>query len=254
MTDFSLTAEACRQYHDDGYLGPFELCAASEMELLKPRILGLFDEPAVSTEPKTGTVRQINPIKQRGFCRHHDNPFLYALITRNQILDRACSIMGHDLLLWRSMFFIKEPGEKRIPWHQDLDDWPIEPYLALSAWIAIDETTADNGCVEIVPGSHRDVTPMVPSPDDVLGGFARMADPACFSEERKVSMKLKPGQFFIFNERVLHQSAANNTRDKRIGLAVRFIPPIVRVLDPYDQPILVRGQDKMHFNRLANNT
>jgi hypothetical protein len=252
MKNFSLTAEQTRTYHEQGYLGPFRLCDEAYIAAHKESIIALLSDSLDTNEPHTGTISQINPLKQLGFGRHHDTPFLYRLITRREILDRVSSILGKDLLLWRSMFFIKEVGEKRYPWHQDLDDWPIEPFLALSVWIAIDETTAENGCVEIIPGSHRNFINTVPSPDDVWEGFPRMADPACFDENAKVKMTLLPGEFFLFNERLLHQSASNHSSSSRAGLAVRFIPPMVRVLDAHDKPILVNGQDEMHFNTLVN--
>ncbi|MEA3478311.1 MAG: phytanoyl-CoA dioxygenase family protein, partial [Bacteroidota bacterium] len=253
MGDFSLTTDQTKFYHEQGYLGPFRLCDEAHILALKESITSLFSKSNIANanEPKIATISQLDPLKQLGFGRHHDTPFLYQLITRSEVLDRVASILGEDLLLWRSMFFVKDIGEKRIPWHQDLDDWPIEPFLALSVWIAIDETTAENGCVEIIPGSHRNYINIVPSPDDVLEGFPHMADPACFDENTKVKMTLKPGEFFIFNERLLHQSASNRSSQRRTGLAVRFIPPMVRILDEHDKPVLVNGQDKMHFNTLV---
>ena len=249
MFEFALTADEARAYHEQGYLGPLRLCTESHINNLKDQIVTLFDDTVDAGKPDT--ISRINSTMQKGFGRHHDNAFLYELITRREILDRVTSIIGDDVLLWRSMFFVKQAAEKRIPWHQDFDDWPIEPYLALSVWIAIDETTTQNGCVEIIPGSHRQYIPMVPTPDDVLDGFPRMADPACFDDQNKVLMHLKPGEFFIFNERLLHQSASNQSADTRTGLAVRFVTPIVRILDKHDKPILVNGEDRMHFNQLV---
>ena len=252
MANFSLTIEQTRAYHEQGYLGPFRLCDEEHIATNKELINNLFNVSHYANGPRVATISQMDPLKQLGFGRHHDTLFLYQLITRREILDRVVSILGEDLLLWRSMFFIKEIGEKRIPWHQDLDDWPIEPFLALSVWIAIDETTTENGCVEIIPGSHRNFINMVPSPDHALEGFPGMVDPACFDENARVKMTLKPGEFFIFNERLIHQSASNQSSSRRTGLAVRFIPPMVRILDTHDKPILVNGQDKMHFNTLVN--
>ena len=134
--------------------------------------------------------------------------------------------------------------------HQDYDDWPIEPYLVISAWIAIDEATVENGCIQILPGSHREMFPLVPTPDEVIDGFPRMAKPGSFDDSNPVNMELKPGQFFLFNERLLHRSSANNSAKRRMGLAVRCITPIVRILDQNDSAILISGTDRMGFNKL----
>ena len=64
-------------------------------------------------------------------------------------------------------------------------------------------------------------------------------------------MQLQPGQFFIFNERLVHRSAVNTSGTRRLGLAVRFIQPRVRILDSGDRAILVSGGDRFGYNRLT---
>lgn len=196
-------------------------------------------------------IRRLNRDMQRGFGRHHDNRLLYDIATSPALVDRVTRIVGDDLLLWRTMFFDKKPGAPRIPWHQDYDDWPVEPYMVMSAWIAVDPATPENGCVEIIPESHRHFIPLVESPEDVSDGFDHMADPSRFSASGARAMQLRPGQFFIFNERLLHRSAANTSGARRLGLAVRFILPLVRILDPDDRAILVSGEDRFGYNRLV---
>lgn len=251
MPEFSLSQSEVLRFHTDGYLGPYTLGSPHEMEQIQQETKRLFASSSNLAPPERGTIRQTNPLKQRGFGRHHDNLLLYKFITNPKIIHKAASILGPDLLLWRSMFFVKPPGEKRIPWHQDLDDWPIEPYLAVSAWIALSETTAENGCMEVIPGSHRDAVSLINTTDDVLAGFSRMAAPETISEENKVLIKMKPGEFILFNERLLHQSSANQSKSERTGLAVRFLPTLVRILDEADKPILISGKDGMGFNQLS---
>jgi hypothetical protein len=63
-----------------------------------------------------------------------------------------------------------------------------------------------------------------------------------------VALVLKPGQFFLFNERVLHHSSPNRTNQHRLGLAVRATVPIAKVSEPFPC-ILLRGEDRMGFNQ-----
>jgi hypothetical protein len=67
-------------------------------------------------------------------------------------------------------------------------------------------------------------------------------------ESKKVALVLKPGQFFLFNERVLHHSNPNRTDQNRLGLAIRVTVPIAKVSEPFPC-ILLRGEDRMGFNR-----
>ena len=237
------------RFHTQGFLGPFSLCSPEQMAGWRAVIEAIFKPESRDRLPSM--IADLNTAMQQGFGRHHDQRLLYDMITAPAIIERMRAILGEDLLLWRSMFFVKEPGEKRIPWHQDYDDWPIEPYLVVSAWIAIDPATTENGCVQLLPGSHRKMYPLVPTPDDVLDGFPKMADPSAFDDSGSIDMELEPGQFFLFNERLLHCSAANRSAQRRMGLAVRYIIPLVRILDPGDRAILVSGTDRMGFNTLV---
>ena len=85
--------------------------------------------------------------KNRVHNRHLDYPLIYELATHPSIVERMTSLYGPDLLLWRTNFFVKEPGAKEIPWHQDFNYWPLEPPIIISAWIAIDSATLENSCL-----------------------------------------------------------------------------------------------------------
>src|SRR5690606_31734969 len=93
--------------------------------------------------------------------RHLDSRVVYDLATRPEIVGRIASILGDNLLLWRTNFFIKQEGAKEIPWHQDGNYWPLEPAVVVSAWIAVDDSTIDNSCLQIIPGTHRKVLPHI---------------------------------------------------------------------------------------------
>ena len=246
---FALTPEQVEHYHLQGYIGPYTLCTPAQMAEWRTSIEAIFEPGSQPSLPSM--IKRLNYVMQQGFGRHHDQRLLFDIVTSPAIVDKMTSILGEDLLLWRTMFFVKEPGAKKIPWHQDYDDWPIEPYLVISAWIAIDEATIKNGCIQLLPGSHREILPLEPVKDEVIDGFPKMAKPGTFDDSNPVDMELAPGQFFLFNERLLHRSAANNSTKRRMGLAVRCITPIVRILDPNDAAILVSGADHMGFNKLA---
>jgi ectoine hydroxylase-related dioxygenase (phytanoyl-CoA dioxygenase family) len=195
-----------------------------------------------------------NP-KNRLQCRHMDSRLVYDIVSRSQILDRMASLYGGDLVLWATYFFAKEPGGKEIPWHQDFNYWPIEPLVNLSAWIAVDPATVENSCVQIIPGSHKKIVPHIPSRDGMA--FGEEADPAHVDTTNVVNMELAPGEFFLFNERLLHHSDRNPSDKRRIGLTMRVTVPFVKVdqdkppLFPGHKVMVVRGQDTMGFNDVA---
>ena len=128
-----------------------------------------------------------------------------------------------------------------------------EPPVNITAWIAIDEAKVENSCIQLIPGSHKLVVPHIDAPDEMT--FNEMADPDYIDVGAAISMELEPGQFFLFNERLVHYSAPNISRNRRMGLAVRVTIPIVKVdhdeLFKGHKVILLRGEDRMGFNEVA---
>jgi ectoine hydroxylase-related dioxygenase (phytanoyl-CoA dioxygenase family) len=241
---YALTKVEVDKFHEEGYLGPFELCTPEEMDPIRSRI----DREVISTEG-------LSP-HSRNQCRHLDNRVVYELCAHPAIVERMASIYGPDLVLWRSNLFVKNPGAPEIPWHQDGNYWPIEPVVNISAWLAIDPSTIANSCVQLIPGTHRKIVPHIKSPEGMA--FNEMADPACVDTSKAINMELKPGQFFLFNERTLHHSEPNRSKERRLGLAVRVTIPIVKVyhdspkLFPEHRVLLLSGEDRMSLNQMGN--
>lgn len=237
-----LSRDEVRRFHRTGYLGPYAGFSPEEMESIRSRI-----ESEVLT---TAGPNEANPLQ----ARHQDHQLVYELITSPAVIGRVRGLIGNDIVVWASYFFKKEPGDRELPWHQDLNFWPIEPPLNLSLWMAIDRVTTENSCVQLIPGSHRRVIPHVPARPDM--GFRQEADPVLVDGQNAVSMVLEPGQFFLFNERLLHRSAANRSTRRRLGLTARYTVPFVEVLDQDSAPlfpghvcVLVEGHDNFQLNR-----
>ena len=167
-----------KRIHETGYLGPFPAISEAEMGIIRDRL-----DREVLTTPGPDRV------KSRAM-RHLDQRVVYDLVTQPAIVGRIQHILGPNLLLWASTFWLKEPGGKEVPWHQDMNYWPIEPTINVTAWIAVDEVTEEA------------------NPDNVDSSAA-------------VSLTLKPGQFVLFNERTLHYSDVNRSEKRRFAMGPR---------------------------------
>jgi len=240
-SSFALTPAEIRFFHENGYLGPFPTVTPREMDAIRAHL----DEHVIARPgPNPETPLQ---------SRHMDSRVVYDLATHPAIVDRAASLYGPHLILWATNFFKKDPGGLRIPWHQDQNYWPLEPIVNLSAWVAIDDVKADNSCVQIIPGSHKHVVPHIRA-EGVA--FSEEADPQYFDAGSRIDMELRPGEFFLFNEKLLHHSEPNRSNRRRLGMSVRLTIPIVKIgqdispLHPGHCAVLVRGEDYMGFNRL----
>lgn len=240
-TEPKLTTEQCDFFRDHGYLGPLRAVSEEEMADVRRHI----EDDLLTTDGPGRTPMQ---------SRHMDSPIIAGLASHPQIIGRMKSLYGPDLVMWATNFFNKEPGGNEIPWHQDLSYWPLEPLINISAWVAIDHVTTENSCVRIIPGSHKSVFPSVKSPDGMA--FSMMTDTDFVEEDKAIDMELRPGEFFLFNEKLLHQSHKNTSDKRRMGMSIRVTLPIVKInqetgpLHPGHKAMLVSGRDTMGLNRL----
>jgi ectoine hydroxylase-related dioxygenase (phytanoyl-CoA dioxygenase family) len=236
----SLLTSAERQFFwDHGFLGPFRaLPDDAATEIAEDVIENVIGGETEWTGPHSPS-----------HCRHLDNRMVYDLCAAPSIVDRMSELYGPHLILWRSNFWCKEPGGAEVPWHQDLINWPLEPMVNISAWLALDRVTKENSCVQLVPGSHKYVFPFESIGEGPVTG---RVDEAHIDPDNVVHMELEPGEFFLFSEKLLHRSNVNRSQRRRLGLSIRVTVPFVKV--DHDQVfgghrnVVLRGHDYMGFN------
>ena len=135
-------------------------------------------------------------------------------------------------------------------WHQDAAYWGLEPEEVVTAWVALSPSNAESGCMKVLPGSHFDSH--IPHRDTFAANnlLTRGQEIAVdVDEARAVSMPLEPGEMSLHHIRLVHGSAPNHSADRRIGLAIRYLPTHVRQTKNRDSAMLVRGVDEFrHFD------
>jgi non-heme Fe2+,alpha-ketoglutarate-dependent halogenase len=246
---FALSAAEISAYHARGYVGPFDLLGREEAMAV--------GELVTSRRPSlVQRWLRWDPSSER----HFDLPELLALCRRDEVLDRIQDLLGPDLLLWRSRVFSKAPFEAPYAFHQDGAFWSMVDtktlpstdarHIGVSMWVALHDTDEENGCVEVVPGSHARLVPQVPDP--WLFGKRAMKERA--EEWRSEPMIMKAGQFFLFHNFTLHRSGVNRTTRIRAGFSARFTVPGIRIGGTghrfRTRPIafLLRGDDAFRAN------
>jgi non-haem Fe2+, alpha-ketoglutarate-dependent halogenase len=173
------------------------------------------------------------------------------LIRHATILDAVEDVIGPDILAWESVFFTKEPRtEDYISWHQDITYWGLEAEGdVVTAWVALSPSTVESGCMRVVPGTHlREVVAHA----DTFGEhnmLSRGQEIAVEVDEgHAVDLVLRPGQMSLHHVKIFHGSRPNRARNRRIGFAIRYLPPHIRQDVGADSATLVRGRDRAgHF-------
>lgn len=172
------------------------------------------------------------------------DPFWVRLVSDHRLLDIAEMFVGPDIALFASHYIAKPPfSGKRVPWHQDGAFWPLDPMNVVTLWLAVDESTPENGCLRVIPGSHT---------EKLHGIRERAGDDAVFDvesdvavdESQAVDLVVQPGDVEVHHPNIMHGSEPNTSPRRRCGLTIRYIPTSTRITSP-EQPfpsaLLLRG-------------
>jgi ectoine hydroxylase-related dioxygenase (phytanoyl-CoA dioxygenase family) len=163
-----------------------------------------------------------NPHRDHGWARH----------AAASLLDVVQAVIGTDVAIENSFLVIKWPGSAfDVPWHQDGIDRRIEldPARSVSAWLALTDTTVDNGCLHIAPGSHE--LGYLPYELEADHGARRgragqaVLGQAGFGDSGTVPVLIGAGGAVVLDVALLHRSGPNTSQGVRIGLNVRYAAP-----------------------------
>lgn len=149
----------------------------------------------------------------------------FDVISASELLDVVEQIIGPDIILWASAIFGKPAGTGlEVPWHQDGQYWPIRPRATVTMWIALDSVTTENGCMKVIPGSHRmgDFSHEVSDRDDLVLNNV-LNDPR-LDLGRAYDIELEPGQVSLHDVNIVHGSQPNRSGLRRAGYAIRYMP------------------------------
>ncbi|WP_201787313.1 chlorinating enzyme [Actinoplanes sp. TFC3] len=237
-------------FQRDGFFGPIKLYEPDEAS-------SMIREIRAQNQDHSKALYHNNV----NYDRHFDIPLLNSHISHPTIIKYLQSILGPDVLMWRTEFFPKFPGTEGTEWHQVRDysyangnpqllptdpDW--NAFIDITVWTAWTPATVETGCLRFVRGSQRNWYYDERKTTDSGRGqnfdvnnsgtaffgykFADfLIDPAWTPpEEDVVRMEMQPGEAVIFSATCVHGSEPNVTeRETRFAIAGRYVPTHVRV-------------------------
>ena len=231
--------EADRErFKRDGYLFPLKALSAEKAAAYRS---ALEQYEASSGGPIAGNLR-------------HKTHLLFTwaseLAHTPAILDAVESLLGPDIMLWGSSFFIKEPGSSAfVSWHQDATYWGLDGADIVTAWVALADAPVESGAMRFWPGSHHKAQIAhndTFSDENLLSRGQEIA--VDVPEDEGVDVPLKAGEMSLHHVLLVHGSKPNRTADRRIGFALRYIPTRLAQTKTQDFATLVRGEDRYrHF-------
>jgi hypothetical protein len=176
--------------------------------------------------------------------------WVHGLTRHPAILDAVEDLIGPDVLVYTSTWFIKEPESAAIAaWHQDATYFGLRPHVHVTAWLALTDATAENGCMEFLPGSHHGG--QRPHRAGVVAASVNRAGQAIVEpvdDQPAVHAPLRAGEFSLHHTLALHRSKPNRSHGRRVGLAISYVPTSVEHLGvKHKMPaMLIRGVDTYH--------
>ncbi len=179
-----------------------------------------------------------------------DDPFWVRLVSEPGLLDIAEQFIGPDIALFASHYISKPPFDGQpVLWHQDGSYWPLEPMEVVTLWLAVDESTPENGCMRVIPRSHRLPLQELQPNTEVSSVLGSQIDPALVDESLAVDVILQPGDVSVHHPNLIHGSNANTSPKRRCGLTIRYIPTTTRIVSDKPYPtFLLRGEAKPGIN------
>jgi len=259
-----LEVDEIEHYRKEGWLIPrFRLPSARVAELVTALDELIRDNPGVRPERLVSAhVEGDNGEGVRGRRSFLD------LARDPEIVELVSGVLGEDIILWGCHVFCKPAAEGyETPWHQDGHYWPMRPLANCTVWVALEESSAENGCLRVIPRSHSAMQLHEHLHEDRsdLTLNQRLAADA-FDESSAVDLELQPGQMSLHDVYMVHGANANRSNRRRTGVALRYMPTtsvFERSLRPAEgktglavdfanRPLwLVRGIDRSGRNDLA---
>lgn len=173
-------------------------------------------EEAIARNGGTEGISRANEITFTAFLAENDEA-ICEFVTRPEFVALTTPILGPDVdLYWNQSVFKLPEGEKEFPWHQDDGYTPVTPSPYLTLWLALNDATPENGCISVLPGSHkRGLQPHAPSP---IGLVCHSSD----APDQGVLVPVKAGSIALLYSLTMHKSGPNRSNGPRKAYVIQY--------------------------------
>jgi ectoine hydroxylase-related dioxygenase (phytanoyl-CoA dioxygenase family) len=239
---YRLTDEQVALYQENGYLAGIRMLDQHQLRALRAELDDLMD-PA---HPGHNLFYEFHSNESADASRvlfhalgawRISTPFHDLLWNPAFTMAAQCLLCG-PVRFWHDQLFCKPARSGGVvAWHQDYSYWTrTEPMAHLSCWIGLDDSTAENGCVHYVPGSHRwDLLPITGLAGD-MNAIQNVLTEQQRARFKPVAIELKEGECSFHHPLMVHGSFENKTDRLRRGAVINVFRDGVRSAS--DEPLL----------------
>ena len=211
----SFDSKACAEfYKENGYF-------IYENALTPAEIADLRNETTHICRGEVGDVRGLedtaglsdDELLSRYVCIHFPHKIsqtMFNYLSHPAIIDVLTSVIGPNVKCMQSMLFIKAAGKPGQAWHQDEYFIPTRNQSLAGGWIAMDDATVENGCLWVIPGSHKHgIIWPTHYQQDARFDCTEEAFQFPYKDEDAIPVEVKAGSIVFFNGYLLHRSLQN---------------------------------------------
>jgi phytanoyl-CoA hydroxylase len=210
-----LDAAAAAFYRDQGFLVVTDALSTAEIEELRGETVRLCrgEVGPIAGLPEVADGASDNEVLAGVLCihmAHKISPVMLRHLAHPVIAKALTLCISPNVKSMQSMLFIKASGKPGQAWHQDELYIPTRDRSLCGGWMALDDATVENGCLWVIPGSHRTgvLWPQFPH-DDKRFDCAWMSYKFPFTAEDAVPVEVPAGAIVFFNGYLLHMSLPN---------------------------------------------
>ncbi|MBA3845172.1 MAG: phytanoyl-CoA dioxygenase family protein [Planctomycetes bacterium] len=230
----AVTDQQVRHFIEQGYLVVPGLVTPDEIEALKRDTValarGVYPCETLKPLPDSMSDREVTENILCLHQPHYISPVMAAFAQHAAICATLSRIIAAHLPFWdgrvkcmQSMLFVKPPGFPGQAWHQDEIYIPTRDRSLAGAWIAIDDATIENGCLWVLPGSHRMGYLYPQREHGKLDEFDFAGESHGFDESKEIAVEVKAGSVVFFNGYLLHRSRKNRSQGFRRALVNHYM-------------------------------
>jgi ectoine hydroxylase-related dioxygenase (phytanoyl-CoA dioxygenase family) len=206
------------QFERDGYFLLEDVFTPAEMDELAKHIEHFQQRHEEALRAKGGSA-DISRAGEITFTDHlaEQDENIKAFCKRPEFVAISTQMLGPDIdLYWNQSVFKLPEGTKDFPWHQDDGYTAVEPSPYLTLWLALNDATPENGCISVLPGSHkRGLVPHEPSP---IGQVCYSND----DPDQGVRVPVKAGSMAVFSSLTFHKSGPNTSDGPRKAYVIQY--------------------------------
>ena len=220
-------------YVKDGYLMVPDVVSPEECDEIKDEMLRIFrGEYDCAAIPHINETATETEILDRIMCvgePHAISPLIRKYVEHPKVCAILQEIVGAHIPFWdggvkcmQSMMLGKVPGHTGNPWHQDEHPIPTRDRSLVGAWIPLDDATVENGCIWVLPNSHRSGVIYDRFPHDKRDEFDSCHEAKGFDDSDEIPIEMTAGSVLFFNGYLLHRSKKNRSHNYRRVLVSHY--------------------------------